>query len=152
MPETHARSLIKAVSWRVTATCDTFFISWLITGELLLAGSIAGTEVLTKIGLYYLHERAWARLRWGRARLGDGHARSLAKAVSWRVTGTIDTFIISLLVTGEVALAGGIAATEVMTKLGLFYLHERIWARLGWGTGRAEAPDRAPEGADAARA
>ena len=140
MQESRARSLAKAVSWRVTATLDTFLISWLITGQALLAGTIAGTEVLTKIGLFYLHERAWARLAWGRARLRDGHRRSIAKAVSWRITGTLDTFVISLLVTGTLAMAGGIAATEVLTKIGLFYLHERAWARLGWGSGAAAQP------------
>lgn len=59
--------------------------------------------------------------------------RSLAKAVSWRVTGTVDTFLISWLITGKPLLAGGIAATEVATKICLFYGHERIWARVRWG-------------------
>ncbi len=66
MSDTHARSLAKAVSWRITGTIDTFLISWLITGRALLAGGIAGTEVLTKVTLFYLHERVWGRVRWGR--------------------------------------------------------------------------------------
>jgi uncharacterized membrane protein len=69
MTDTHARSLAKAVSWRVTGTLDTFLISWLITGEALLAGGIAGTEVMTKVVLFYLHERAWSRIGWGRPSL-----------------------------------------------------------------------------------
>jgi uncharacterized membrane protein len=133
MADSHARSLAKAISWRVTGTLDTFFISWLITGHPLIAGGIAGTEVMTKIALFYLHERVWARLRWGRDGGREAHWRSLAKAVSWRTTGTIDTFLVSLLITGELALAGGIAATEVLTKVVLYYLHERAWARLRWG-------------------
>ena len=63
----------------------------------------------------------------------DGHFRSIAKAASWRATGTIDTFILSFFFTGSVKLAGSIATTEVVTKLGLFYLHERIWDRVSWG-------------------
>ncbi len=59
--------------------------------------------------------------------MADSHARSVAKAVSWRATGTLDTFLISWLITGTAALAGGIAATEVATKVVLFYLHERAW-------------------------
>ena len=66
MTETHGRSIAKAVSWRMTGTLDTFLISWLITGKPLLASGIAATEVLTKISLFYLHERAWTRIRWGR--------------------------------------------------------------------------------------
>lgn len=59
--------------------------------------------------------------------------RSLAKAVSWRVTGTVDTFIISWLITGQVLLASGIAFTEIMTKIFLFWAHERIWNKINWG-------------------
>lgn len=66
MSEQNRRSLAKAISWRITGTLDTFLISWLITGELALAGGIAATEVVTKIGLYWLHERAWNRVSWGR--------------------------------------------------------------------------------------
>lgn len=64
MSEQNRRSLAKAISWRITGTLDTFLISWLITGELALAGGIAATEVVTKIGLYWLHERAWNRVSW----------------------------------------------------------------------------------------
>ena len=62
---THSRSLLKTVSWRAIAAADTFLIGWLITGNLIFAGSIASVEVLTKMGLYYMHERAWARVDWG---------------------------------------------------------------------------------------
>ena len=64
--------------------------------------------------------------------MADSHTRSVAKAVSWRVTGTVDTFLISWLITGHVATAGGIAATEVLTKVVLFYLHERGWNLIHW--------------------
>jgi uncharacterized membrane protein len=64
--ETHARSVFKAISWRVLGTLDTFVISWYLTGKLDLAGLIAGLEFVTKIGWYYLHERIWATIAWGR--------------------------------------------------------------------------------------
>ena len=57
------RSLYKTISWRVVASLDTFFISWLVTGYFALASTIAGVEVITKMGLYYFHERAWLRVR-----------------------------------------------------------------------------------------
>lgn len=66
MSDTKRRSLAKAVSWRVTGTADTFLISWLITGEPLLATGIAVTEVVTKVFLYWAHERAWNRVTWGK--------------------------------------------------------------------------------------
>lgn len=65
--------------------------------------------------------------------LSDSSVRSLAKAVSWRITGTVDTFLISWLITGQVLLASGIAFTEIMTKVLLFWLHERVWNRVSWG-------------------
>ena len=64
--ETHIRSVLKAVSWRTLGTLDTFAISWFMTGRIEIAGSIAGIEVATKIAWYYLHERAWAAISWGR--------------------------------------------------------------------------------------
>ena len=64
--ETHARSVLKAISWRTLGTLDTFAISWLLTGRVEVAGSIAGLEIVTKIAWYYLHERVWAAIHWGR--------------------------------------------------------------------------------------
>lgn len=66
MADHHHRSLIKAVSWRVTGTMDTLLISFLITGKLKWALSISGVELFTKIGLYYMHERIWNKLSFGR--------------------------------------------------------------------------------------
>ncbi len=60
------RSLVKAVTWRVTGSFDTFVLGWLITGRYDIAGGIAGAEIFTKIALFYLHERAWTSLPWGR--------------------------------------------------------------------------------------
>ena len=59
--------------------------------------------------------------------------RSITKAISWRVTGTIDTFIISFLVTGKPKFALAISGIEVFTKIFLYYFHERLWNRLSFG-------------------
>jgi len=64
--ETHTRSVLKAVSWRMLGTLDTFVINWFLTGKLELASLIAGFEFITKIAWYYLHERVWASIAWGR--------------------------------------------------------------------------------------
>jgi uncharacterized membrane protein len=60
-------------------------------------------------------------------------ARSAAKAITWRITGTIDTFLIAWLVTGEAWVAGSIATLEVLTKTVLYYFHERWWNFVKWG-------------------
>jgi uncharacterized membrane protein len=63
----------------------------------------------------------------------DSSVRSLAKAVSWRITGSIDTFIISWIITGEALIASGIAFTELLTKIILYWIHERVWNKVSWG-------------------
>jgi len=63
----------------------------------------------------------------------EGHGRSFIKAVSWRMVGTLDTFVISFFVTGRVSIAGSIASIEVVTKILIYYLHERLWALVPWG-------------------
>jgi uncharacterized membrane protein len=72
--ETHSRSLVKAASWRALGSIDTFVLSWLFTGRAGVAGAIAGTEVFTKILLYYFHERVWSSIRWGAERPTDDPA------------------------------------------------------------------------------
>jgi len=57
--DTHKKSATKAISWRILASTDTFLISWLITGSIKLGASIMSIEVITKMALYYFHERAW---------------------------------------------------------------------------------------------
>lgn len=57
--ESHLRSIVKAFSWRFISTCTTFAIVYIVTGELSIATSIAGVEVVIKMILYYFHERAW---------------------------------------------------------------------------------------------
>ncbi len=77
MSSTKKRSLIKTITWRIIATTDTFILTLLsatwfsddlgITSSeaFALAGTVAGLEVITKMVLYYLHERGWSSLEWG---------------------------------------------------------------------------------------
>ena len=65
MTESHIRSLVKGITWRITGSLDTFFISWLITGKPAIAISITAVELITKIILYWAHERTWLRIKWG---------------------------------------------------------------------------------------
>ncbi|MCC6940526.1 DUF2061 domain-containing protein [Novosphingobium sp.] len=70
--EAHSRSIVKAISWRTLGSIDTFLLGWLFTGSPAKAGAIAGTEVITKIGLYYFHERVWSSVHWGTKRPPEG--------------------------------------------------------------------------------
>lgn len=68
MKEKSYRSIVKSISWRTIGTIDTILISFLITGKPTLALSIGGVEVFTKMGLYFLHERAWNRIGFGKTK------------------------------------------------------------------------------------
>jgi uncharacterized membrane protein len=127
--DSHARAIAKGVTWRVIGTLDTFLWSWLITHEPLKAGSIASTEIFTKVALFYLHERIWRVVKFA----PNSHLRSLIKAVSWRFVGSLDTFILSMIFTGNAKYAVSIASAEALTKIALYYGHERIWRRVRWG-------------------
>ena len=71
--ETHSRSVLKAISWRATGTVDTVIVSCVITGHLKTALSIGCVELFTKMCLYYLHERAWNRIEFGKAKPRDDY-------------------------------------------------------------------------------
>jgi len=60
----------------------------------------------------------------------DSKKKSLFKAISWRITGTLDTFLISFFITSSFVFAGSIAVTEVITKVILYYFHERVWSKI----------------------
>jgi len=61
----HKRSIVKAISWRVIATLTTMAAVFFISGEVILALEVGAVEVVAKLLLYYLHERAWIALNWG---------------------------------------------------------------------------------------
>jgi uncharacterized membrane protein len=147
MKENHLRSLVKGATWRMVGTLDTIFLSFLFTGKISIALSIGGVEVFTKILLFYLHERVWMKLGFGtwmervqgQEVKREKHYRSIIKGISWRAIGSLDTFWIALLVNHQAPhatkTAFNIAGTEVITKVGLFWLHERIWMQIKWGQG-----------------
>jgi len=68
MTEKPYRSIVKAISWRATGTVDTIMISFLITGQPTWALKIGFVELFTKIALYYVHERIWNKLSFGRVK------------------------------------------------------------------------------------
>jgi len=134
--ESHLRSLIKGISWRVIATCDTIIIVLLVT---CLSGNcnidsaikIGVLEFLLKFLVYYIHERVWQKeLRNGIL----SRKKIIFKTISWRILASTMTFIISgsiLNAFDEIALY--IALIELFTKFVLYYFHERLWLKIPLG-------------------
>jgi uncharacterized membrane protein len=64
--EKHSRTVAKAVSWRVIATITTMTLVYVFTREWVVSVGVGITEVIAKILFYYLHERAWDKIAWGK--------------------------------------------------------------------------------------
>ena len=156
--ESHARSLVKGITWRLVGTIDTFVISWFILKEGNSASAIAIWDTSIKFVLYYIHERLWQNIPLGvirqyrvfrqfakriiptdyhrRVVKKESHIRSVLKGVTWRVLGTSTTILVAYLLIGDTTAALQIGGIEVITKFILYYLHERIWQIVPRGTVR----------------
>jgi uncharacterized membrane protein len=141
----HLRSIVKGATWRIIGTLDTIFLSLIFTGKIEKALKIGFIELFTKIFLFWLHERVWFKLSFGMEGTTENgitqnkekHFRSVIKGISWRIVGSLDTFWIALFVNRHsehaTQTAFYISATEVITKVFLFWLHERTWIKVNWG-------------------
>jgi len=77
------RHLLKAISWRIVGTIDTMTLAWLITGNPMMGLKIGATEVLTKITLYYFHERVWFKY----VNIGLDLPRKIYSSIDWEPSG-----------------------------------------------------------------
>ena len=72
----------------------------------------------------------------------ETNSRSIAKAISYRLLGSISTAFIVFLFSGNLKVSAGVGALDVVTKLALYYLHERVWNHISFGRARTPAaPD-----------
>ncbi len=133
MTESHFRSIIKGITWRAVGTLDTIVISFFLTGYINTALKIGATEIITKILLYYLHERVWLFFLEDK---DQTPVVSFIKSVSWRTLGTIDTMLLGWFYSGNALTGLKIGFIEVATKIILYYLHERAWHRVPIGSVR----------------
>jgi len=60
------RSLLKTITWRIIGSIDTMVITYFITGNWKFGLAVGSVEVVSKMILYYLHERVWQRIKWGK--------------------------------------------------------------------------------------
>lgn len=95
---------------------------------------IGYAEVITKMVLYYLHERVWFNINLSKSGLvRENKMRHLAKTVTWRMVGIADTMVLAWLLTGNPLTGVKIGLAELLTKMILYYIHERIWYRIDYG-------------------
>jgi uncharacterized membrane protein len=131
--KSHILHISKAISWRIVGTLDTILISYLITRDDLIGLKIGLSEVVTKMFLYYIHERIWFKIKIEKSRL-----RHFIKAFTWRFIGSMDTVLLAWFITGNPISGLKIGASEVATKIVLYYLHERVWHSSRFGLDKKE--------------
>ena len=122
------RHILKTISWRCIGTLDTLILSWLISGDLFVGVKISSVEILTKMILYYIHERVWFK-----SAVKNSKKRHLYKTFSWRFLGTADTVLIGWLISGDPLIGLQIGFAEVISKMILYYFHEKIWYKFKYG-------------------
>jgi len=64
--ESHQRSIIKGITWRITATVITIILVYVFTGNIKISLGVGAIEVVAKLIFYYFHERIWNKVSWGR--------------------------------------------------------------------------------------
>jgi uncharacterized membrane protein len=64
--DTHKRSIVKTITFRVVASLDTMLLVYIFTGDFMIMGLVGSLEIISKIIIYYLHERVWSRFAWGK--------------------------------------------------------------------------------------
>ena len=133
------RHIAKTITWRLIGSLDTLVLATYFTDDWEIGGWIAFTEVITKTILYYFHERIWYSLNWKNVKhnrslqIGPNKKRHLSKTITWRFLGTLDTMLLSWLFTGNPLTGVKIISAELITKMVLYYVHERIWFASNFG-------------------
>jgi uncharacterized membrane protein len=122
------RHIAKTITWRTVGSIDTIILSWIITGNPFTGLKIGLVELITKMILYYFHERIWFK-----SKIKNSNKRHLFKTVTWRALGTLDTILIAWVITGDGLIGLKIGFSEIITKMILYYLHEKIWYKIDFG-------------------
>lgn len=125
------RHIAKTVTWRVIGTLDTLLLSWFISGDMSVGIKVGGLELVTKMILYYFHERVWFNTN-----ITSSNKRHILKTFSWRGIGTLDTMLLGWLITGNPYTGLKIGGAEVVTKMVLYFGHEKLWYRINFGLDR----------------
>jgi len=122
------RHLAKSLTWRIIGTIDTFLLSFVLTGSLDFGLSVSGFDFFFKLLLYYFHERIWFLKG-----IKNENKRHLFKTLSWRVLASLTTIIIAWIITNDPLTGMKIGIVETLTKMILYYLHEKVWYKINFG-------------------
>lgn len=122
------RHIAKSLTWRLVGTIDTFVFAWLITGDFSNGISISGITTFTKLVWYYIHEHLWFN-----SSITDSNKRHILKTFTWRGVGTLDTVLFVWLITGNPFTGLKIGGIETVSKMLLYFGHEKLWYKINFG-------------------
>jgi uncharacterized membrane protein len=132
----YKRHIAKTITWRLVGTADTILISYILTGNFAVGLKIGATELVTKMILYFIHERVWFHLRIFKE--NTSKTRHILKTITWRFFGTLDTMLISWYIYGDALIGISIGGLELLSKTLLYYIHERVWYKTRFGLDNQE--------------
>ena len=131
------RHLVKAFSWRLIGSIDTFIFAWFITDNFEEGISISGITTFTKLVWFYIHEQFWYN-----SIIKKANKRHLYKTFSWRVIGTLDTIVFSWIIIGSPFIGIKIGSAEIFSKMLLYFGHEKLWYQINFGLDRQNRSKR----------
>ena len=122
------RHVAKSLSWRCIGTIDTFIFAWLITGNVSEGINLSGITTITKLIWYYFHEQFWFK-----SSIANSNKRHILKTFSWRLVGSVDTIIFAWILTGNPLTSLKIGGVETISKMILYFGHEKLWYKINFG-------------------
>jgi len=122
------RHIAKSLTWRCIGSIDTLLFAWLITGNLNEGINVSLVTTITKLVWYYIHEQFWFK-----SSMADSNKRHIIKTFSWRFVGTIDTIFFALIITGNALIGFKIGIFETVSKMLLYFGHEKLWYKINFG-------------------
>jgi uncharacterized membrane protein len=131
------RHIAKSLTWRFVGTLDTFIVGWLITGDLIEGLNLSSITIFTKLVWYYLHERLWFS-----SSISDSNKRHIIKTFTWRGVGTLDTVLFGWLITGNPFMGLKIGGLETVSKMLLYFGHEKLWYKINYGLDKRNRAQR----------
>jgi uncharacterized membrane protein len=136
--ESHLRTIVKVISWRIFITVSHLVNAFIVTGSLLMGLKIAGLALVINSTLFWIHDRAWNYVQWNRKKdtrleFSEGQTRSVSKIITWRILITFSNFLIPFIITGSWGSAAIFAGMATVINMIIFWSHERFWNWIKWG-------------------
>ena len=122
------RHLTKSLSWRCIGSIDTLLFTYLVTGNFGDGINVSVITTFTKLIWYYIHEQLWYK-----SGMADSNKRHIIKTFSWRLVGTIDTVVFGWIITGDPLIGLKIGLFETVSKMLLYFGHEKLWYKINYG-------------------